>query len=73
MPLWEAREPVDGQWAPWKSEELLTSVRGIGVTTASKLIARKRPQLYPVNDKVGRDLVRPANVMNDWKLRRHCA
>lgn len=43
-------------------------MRGIGVTTASKLIARKRPHLYPVNDKVVRNLVRPANATEDWSF-----
>lgn len=33
-------------------ETVLTEVHGIGRTTASKLIARKRPRLYPIYDRV---------------------
>lgn len=66
--LWEVREPIAASWAPWRLEELLTSVPGLGVTTVSKLIARKRPLVYPVNDTVVRDLVRPAEATKDWSF-----
>ncbi|WP_312800835.1 DUF6308 family protein [Corynebacterium variabile] len=68
MPIWDAREPVDEDWAPWRLENLLRSVDRIDVTTASKLIARKRPNLYPVNDKVVRKLVRPDSAPKDWSF-----
>lgn len=57
--IWEFDGPVDSSWSLWRLETLLTSrrVRGIGPTRASKLIARKRPHLYPIYDKVVRDLI----------------
>lgn len=39
-------------WAPWQLEVALKSITGLGPTTVSKLIARKRPRLVPVFDSV---------------------
>lgn len=36
----------------WRLENLLREIHGIGLTYASKLIARKRPRLYPILDSV---------------------
>lgn len=36
----------------WRLENLLREVPGIGLTRATKLIARKRPHLYPILDSV---------------------
>ncbi|WP_148281329.1 DUF6308 family protein [Gordonia sp. KTR9] len=44
--------PIDRTWPAWRLETELLGVRGIGVTIATKLIARKRPRLYPVYDTV---------------------
>jgi hypothetical protein len=50
LDLWEAREDdlaaVDPLW------DLLLRMPGVGTATASKLLARKRPRLCPVSDKV---------------------
>ena len=44
--------PIDRTWPAWRLETELLGVRGIGLTIATKLIARKRPRLYPIYDKV---------------------
>jgi Family of unknown function (DUF6308) len=48
--LWDATDehlaPVDPLW------DLLLRTTGVGTATASKLVARKRPRLCPVSDKV---------------------
>jgi len=48
--LWDATDehlaPVDPLW------DLLLRTTGVGTATASKLLARKRPRLCPVSDKV---------------------
>jgi hypothetical protein len=36
----------------WRLETALREIHGVGRTTASKLIARKRPRLYPIYDRV---------------------
>lgn len=36
----------------WQLEQALRTVPSVGRTTASKLIARKRPRLYPIYDAV---------------------
>jgi hypothetical protein len=50
LDLWEAADAdlaaVDPMW------QALTGVEGVGTATASKLLARKRPRLCPVSDKV---------------------
>lgn len=45
-------DPIDSAWPAWQLETRLRSVRGIGLTIATKLIARKRPRLYPIWDEV---------------------
>ncbi|QOW00163.1 DUF6308 family protein [Rhodococcus pyridinivorans] len=42
----------------WQLEEALRTVPSVGRTTASKLIARKRPRLYPIYDTVVADVLR---------------
>jgi hypothetical protein len=42
----------------WQLEEALRTVPSVGRTTASKLIARKRPRLYPIYDAVVADVLR---------------
>ncbi|MGW0173544.1 DUF6308 family protein [Rhodococcus sp. NPDC003322] len=36
----------------WRLDTVLREIHGVGRTTASKLIARKRPRLYPIYDRV---------------------
>lgn len=43
---------INEQWPAWKLETALRRIPGIGPVRASKLIARKRPRLYPIYDKV---------------------
>ncbi|MFC0314738.1 DUF6308 family protein [Gordonia phosphorivorans] len=50
--LGDVDEVIDDSWPAWKLEARLRSVPGIGLTIASKLIARKRPKLYPIWDDV---------------------
>lgn len=42
----------------WQLEEALRTVPSVGRTTASKLIARKRPRLYPIYDSVVAQVLR---------------
>lgn len=44
--------PIDSEWPAWRLETELRRVRGVGRTIATKLIARKRPKLYPIYDEV---------------------
>lgn len=68
--LWGIEGPLDSSWSLWELENILRSrrVKGVGPTIASKLIARKRPHLYPVNDSVVRDLIRPAAAAKGWSF-----
>lgn len=45
-------ETHDDEWAGWRLMRALRSLRGVGPTTASKLLARKRPRLRPIWDSV---------------------
>lgn len=50
-------EVMTSDSAAWRLESELWAIHGIGRTIASKLIARKRPRLYPIyDDVVGREL-----------------
>ncbi|MGY0231977.1 DUF6308 family protein [Longispora urticae] len=44
------RGPAD--WAGWRLRAALLDLDGVGVTTATKLMARKRPRLRPIWDPV---------------------
>ncbi|MGB3603202.1 MAG: DUF6308 family protein [Gordonia sp. (in: high G+C Gram-positive bacteria)] len=55
--LVEESEPMTSTSPAWELETALWAVHGIGRTIASKLIARKRPRLFPIYDEVvGREL-----------------
>lgn len=43
---------IDGTWVASELWRLLKTVRGCGWVTVSKLLARKRPRLIPVYDKI---------------------
>ncbi|MDX5969975.1 DUF6308 family protein [Rhodococcus opacus] len=45
-------EPLTPGWPAWELETALWALPGIGQTKATKLIARKRPRLYPIWDSV---------------------
>lgn len=76
-------DPADiaPSWSPWRLEAELMSIHGLGPTTVSKLIARKRPKLVPVFDTLVNDLLRPVGGFwasinlairrNDNELNRH--
>lgn len=87
-----ARVPADSDISrvPWSALDedspaqqlysLLRSCRGVGPTTASKLLARKRPHLFPVDDdRVRRRLSRDRRLWACWwtwlhdEQRRHAA
>ncbi|MFE3293349.1 DUF6308 family protein [Rhodococcus sp. NPDC059234] len=55
--LVDEAEPMTPESPAWRLETELREIHGIGRTIASKLIARKRPRLYPIyDDVVGRQL-----------------
>ena len=43
---------LDDEWPGWAMMEALKGLPGVGPTTASKLLARKRPRLRPIWDQV---------------------
>ncbi|RSZ62744.1 hypothetical protein EAH68_09245 [Corynebacterium hylobatis] len=43
---------IHEEWPAWRLERGLRELKGIGAVRASKLIARKRPRLYPIYDSV---------------------
>jgi hypothetical protein len=50
--LAEEGEPLSSDFAGWKLMAELRKLDHVGATTASKLVARKRPRLRPVYDSV---------------------
>lgn len=68
-------------WPAWRLESELLSIYGLGPTTVSKLIARKRPLLVPVYDTLVAGLLKPIGGYwaalnaelrrNDSALQRH--
>jgi Family of unknown function (DUF6308) len=45
-------DEINPDWAPWRLWEELRELRGVDWVIASKLLARKRPQLIPIYDRV---------------------
>jgi hypothetical protein len=50
--LVDEEHPLDAQWAGWRLQTALRTLYRTGPTTASKLLARKRPRLRPIWDSV---------------------
>ena len=50
--LVEEERVLGEDWAAWRLERALRALPSTGRTTASKLLARKRPKLLPIWDKV---------------------
>lgn len=55
--LGDVTEPINKEWPAWQLETELCELYGIALTKASKLIARKRPRLYPIWDNVVVDVM----------------
>ncbi|ELB91867.1 DUF6308 family protein [Rhodococcus opacus] len=51
-PWFDEPAPLAPGWPAWDLETALWALPGIGQTKATKLIARKRPRLYPIGDSV---------------------
>ncbi|SKB04141.1 DUF6308 family protein [Aeromicrobium choanae] len=60
--LAEEHEEWRDDWAGWTLWQELIELPGVGPTTASKLLARKRPRLRPIYDSV------VANVLGSQRL-----
>ncbi|WP_433608908.1 DUF6308 family protein [Prescottella agglutinans] len=50
--LVDEADELTPDWPAWQLETALWTIPSIGRTVASKLIARKRPRLYPIYDRV---------------------
>jgi hypothetical protein len=50
--LVEEEQPFADDWAGWKLMHALRVPHNMGTTTASKMLARKRPRLRPIWDSV---------------------
>lgn len=55
--LVEESDAWGNDWAGWRLWKELMSLPGVGATTASKLLARKRPRLRPIYDSVVAEVV----------------
>ena len=81
-PFSDALAAIDPEVALWADDEeqveealvratqlsrLLAEITGVGMTTSSKLLARKRPNLVPINDSVIRRLL-GVQPMDDFPL-----
>ena len=49
-------------WVGWRLLQKLRDLPGVGPTTASKLLARKRPRLRPIYDSVVAEVIGSENV-----------
>jgi len=56
---------MNGTWLGYKIETLLREIPGVGETTATKLLARKRPNLVPIVDSKVRLAV--GNPRSYWR------
>ncbi|MGN0094857.1 MAG: DUF6308 family protein [Corynebacterium sp.] len=51
--------PLPDDWPARRLEQALRDIKGIGQVTAAKLVAHKRPRLFPVFDKVVGNSIAP--------------
>lgn len=65
LPLWELHEDSETFAASNELWDLLLGISGIGVTRASKLMARKRPHLIPILDRRVREFY--GNTEKFWE------
>ena len=67
IPLWEAEDSIidDDHSVATEIWHILRDIDGIGWVTANKLLARKRPHLFPVYDRVVKAALRP-NQKDLW-------
>jgi len=56
--------PLTADWAGWRVMDALKALPDVGPTTASKLLARKRPRLRPIWDTVVAELT--GTVVSQW-------
>jgi hypothetical protein len=65
--LWEANDDTvhDHGSQAAKAWNVLQKIKGVGWVTANKLMARKRPHLLPVYDKVVKAVLQP-NSKDFW-------
>lgn len=52
---------IHEEWPAWQLEHALRELKGIGAVRATKLIARKRPRLYPIYDSVVTSMIGTKN------------
>lgn len=57
--------PLPDDWPALRLEQALLDIKDVGKVTATKLIARKRPKLFPIFDRVVKDSVAPETVFLD--------
>jgi hypothetical protein len=67
--LAEEHEQWGDDWAGWELWKKLTELPGVGPTTASKLLARKRPRLRPIYDSVVADVLGSQRLWEPLRLR----
>lgn len=67
LDLWSADDDVlEPGSAAWELWDAIRAHHGLGPTTASKLIARKRPRLVPIYDEVTRLQIGLASSVGQW-------
>ncbi|MGO3788555.1 MAG: DUF6308 family protein [Corynebacterium variabile] len=57
--------PLPAHWPARRLEKALCEIRGVSKVTATKLIARKRPRLFPIFDRVVKSRLAPDTVFLD--------
>ncbi len=62
--IWDDALPISTE--PWELWDVLHDRHGLGETTTSKLLARKRPHLIPVVDDVILGALRPTQPSSAW-------
>ena len=63
--LADESNPLLEDWPAHQLEKALCEIQGVGKVTATKLIARKRPRLFPILDRVVESRLAPDTVFFD--------